>query len=60
MVVQEAVLVVISIVIHVMMYIIGAIGLQVLVVVAELEIEVSVQLGFNYLNNIVYDKFHNY
>ena len=47
------------IVIHAMMYIVGAIGLQVVVVVAELEMENSVQIGFNYLNNIVNYKFGN-
>ena len=47
------------IVIHAMMYIVGAIGLQVVVVVAELEIENSIQIGFNYLNNIVNYKFGN-
>ena len=47
------------IVIHAMMYIVGAIGLLVVVVVAELEMENNVQIGFNYLNNIVNYKFGN-
>ena len=48
---------VLVVVIHVMMYIVGAIGLQVVVVVAELEMEYSVQIMLNYLNNIVNYKF---
>ena len=43
---------------HAMMYVVGAIGLLlVVVIVAELEMENSVQIMLNYLNNIVYYKF---
>ena len=45
-----------------MMYIVGVIGLLVLVVVAELETESNVQIGLNYLNNnnhYMYGKFHS-
>ena len=39
---------------HAMMYIVGVIGLQVVVAVAEMEMENNVQVMFNYLNNIHY------
>ena len=43
-----------------MMYIVGAIGLHLIVVVAELEIKNRIQIGFNYLSNIAYGKFRKH
>ena len=57
---QEAVLVVMQNAIIAMMYIVGAIGVQVVVVVAELEMELEIVNNMpNYLNNIVNYKFGN-
>ena len=46
--------------IHAMMYIVGVIGLLVVVVAAELETEYNVQIMLNYLSSIVNYKFGNH